>query len=288
MALITNIVLLLIPFWILVIYDLINISNKKHSFIKRNLKKYWKEFIASFNKKVITITLIDILFIVAVSFVFITSANLFQSEVNELGEKTNLDAITSKLQQGMFDEGLGGQMEESVNLMRNFFIKLGISIAVIYLLTVLLLTLFKGWIWTILTGTKITFNYLKKLFLLNLVLVLILAAVFLFIASSVSPSGLEEAVAVFTILAIYFGYMIYYYFTKEPKLKTAWNAVGLGFKRPKHFVIPYVFLLILFVVAATLYNLFLNIPFIGMFLGILVFILFLSFAKVFFVRVAKS
>jgi len=305
-----SIAIILFPLWLLVFYDIYKSETKRgykyilyatnlvfylfgsfiylffvflekeKSYIRTNMFLSWKHFKDAFNKKIVAVSLVDLIAAVCITLTLAGSVSLLNTQFDILGEATKISDISEKIQSGAVDDSLEADMANAVSMLRGFFIKFGIALVLLFLFIVLIWTIFKGWVWSYLTGKKISFSYHKKLFVLNLALFFLLLLVYLGILFFVKEAYLYNVTIVTIIISMYVSYILYYYFAHEQSMQMIKKSLKTIFN-VKQFVMPYIMLALLYIITAIIYNLFNLIPYAGLFLGILTFTLYFAFAKSF-------
>ncbi len=216
---------------------------KKTNF-KEMIKKSVIELGNSFkNKKIIWVLAYDLCFILIAGIILKISSTIMNWQMSKLGLQGAISGPTMKT---FSPEIISQQLGAIKSLAVLFFI----ITLIVYLILILDYTLFRGWAWTKLLDKKPTKTYMKKFFLLNLIWVTIWTALFLLAVTTINQSYYSYLILIIAILYIHLTTVMHHCFTWQQEIKKAiGKAFTLGIGHIKYFIIPYIYIIIIYIIA---------------------------------------
>lgn len=210
---------------------------KKTNF-KEMIKKSVIELGNSFkNKKIIWVLAYDLCFILIAGIILKASSKSMTGQLEKLG-LTNMGALTPEI------------ISQQLGAIKSLAVLFFIITLIVYLILILDYTLFRGWAWTKLLDKKPTKTYMKKFFLLNLIWVTIWTALFLLAVTTINQSYYSYLILIIAILYIHLTTVMHHCFTWQQEIKKAiGKAFTLGIGHIKYFIIPYIYIIIIYIIA---------------------------------------
>ena len=265
----------------------------KNSFLKQNCDIFINSF-KRINLKIFLILFFDILFY----FIFMQAGNFFMNVIQKRAANVDLTQNFMNLNQQVANTLLTS--------VRGFFSFLIISLILFAVLMIINWSLFKGLNWAITANKKFNLKFFKKFLQLNLIWLPIWFLLIFLFAIIIKPTAAPIYMVIILIIAFYLTNILYPLFLKHTetqyvsgakkskaflgnsKIKTIKEAFKLGIKKIHHFIMPYLIIIIFFLIISKLYKLItLNIdanP--NIFFGII--LIFIAWMRYYFVEIVES
>lgn len=308
---------LFFPLWLLIFYDIYTSKNSKKtklilsavnlvyvlgslvyliflfiekepSFIKKKVMSTTNQCKASWSKQLLIVLLLDIMVMLLLLFISYQSYVFFNSEAEKLDQNAQLDLVKNFAKQGDYNDQVLSKMESISAAMKAYLVKMIVGVVLLFLSVVIIWTIGKGFTWLLLTKSKRSIKFFVKFFFLNGILWIIVLSLIFFILTAVQPEYVNFSLIFVCIIAAYGGYSIYYIFSIKQMFSSVWSGVKQSVAQIKNFVVPFTFLSMLFFIGFLIYQVTMNLFPSRLIVLISLMVLFLAFAKVFFVQVVKS
>ncbi len=210
---------------------------------QKNLQKFVNSF--SFKKEFFLIVLYDALFYLSVFLIALIFSFLLKFQMEKLG-LTNLGGLNLADQQ---------VIQSNVNLAQVLIASMIVYFVLFLLIALISYSFFKGIVWLTMLNKKPSFGYFKKFFLTNLIWwgVWIIPAV-------LALFGLKQEyfTLVFVLEAILYFHLtsiLHLSFAKSQDIKRSFSKIlPVGFGKIHHFIIPYVYALIVYIVLSQIFR----------------------------------
>jgi len=244
------------------------------------LKKQLIDFKDSFKLKpnFLKIMLFDLLFYV----ITIASLFFFGFVISKYSEK---------IPAGMLNADIFSRSPEELSLlasnMQGFYIAIIVSVIASIIITLAAWSLSRGLIYTNLLKKKLTPRYFFKLLGLNtlLAIIILILLVFLSVIVKIIPAAGYVLLALI-LIAIYFITLIYIYFTKSDKLfKSIGTALSKGTKAIPKLIFPCFLIIVVYIlinIISSLIKKALQANTATYIISLLIFIVFLAWARIYF------
>lgn len=138
--------------------------------------------------------------------------------------------------------------QQLVGDVRAFYFLIIVSFLLLTIAIIFLASILKGIIWAKTTNTKITLHLISKFLGLNLIWMTFWFALVILISLLVEPSSAPLFMIITIALGIYFTNTLYALFMKEQKLRTIFSAFKVNTTKIHLFLLPYIFVFLLFYV----------------------------------------
>lgn len=172
--------------------------------------------------------------------------------------------------------------ERSVAIMKGFFLFVILSAIILTIFIILNLSLFKGLIWSRICREKFTIKFFIKFLLLNAIWIIIWLIAAVIIAVGVKVNIAQYLIILLAIVFVYFTIFLYMFFTKNKKLKAIKDAFKFGITKVHYFVLPYILVILVFILISQLYWLYRFLPYkIGMIVTSLILLGFLAWFRLY-------
>lgn len=231
------------------------------NYLKNNLKICVNSFK---NKNILLVLLMNLLFVI-INIIFVGIIKVISQPQIEKIDIINLSRVLSQNE---------AQLEGIINTLRGFVIFAVLMGILFILLLIINWSLCQGIIYNILLKKGFNFKYFERFLLLNIVWLIpwwILGFVLLFggkIGFLITP------IMVLLLLFLHFSFILYILFTENNKIKQILQSLKIGITKMHYFILPYIIIVIMFIIISQL-NL-LKLPF---FIIGLVYLLFFSWVQ---------
>jgi len=145
--------------------------------------------------------------------------------------------------------------QQLVSEAKSFYYLLIFSFILLLITIIFLASIIKGIIWAKTTKTKITFAFISKFLVLNLMWMPFWFALIILISIFVEPALAPSFMLASIILALYFTNTLYTIFIETKSLKSIFGALKLNFARIHLFLLPYTIIFLLFYIIVMAGNL---------------------------------
>lgn len=210
-----------------------------YKYLKNNIKMYVESFK---NLNILLVLLLNASF-----FLLTIGAGKLIGFFSEgwMEKLNNLDLESVALQSEV-------QLRGIVSTLRGFYLFVVFAIILFILFLILNWSFFQGMIWNILLKKKLNFRYFWKFSLLNVIWFLC----WVIIAAAILFGGRTEyfiiSFFVLMFLFLHFSFILCVLFTKENKFGQIKKALKLGVLRIHYFILPYIVILITFLIISQL------------------------------------
>ena len=212
------------------------------SFLKWN----YNIFISSLKKinlNIILLIILDALFYFTSGFLVIIWLKRIQAKITSFNLPNDITPL-----------GLE-RVQQLVSDARAFYFLVILSFILIILAIIFLASILKGIIWAKTTKTRISFNFISKFLLLNLIWMGFWFALIFLVSFLVEPASYSKSIIVIIVLGLYFTNTLYTIFMKRQKLKAIFSAVKLNIAKIHLFILPYTAIALVFFAIIKLSNL---------------------------------
>ncbi len=233
------------------------------NYLKDNIRMYLNSF-KRMNKSFLLILTLNALFVMLTLAVF-KVISLFSKGWMDKINKIDLSGITLQTE---------AQLQSTISALKGFVVFVIFAAVLFILLFTIIWSLTQGTIWNLLLKNKFTLKYFERFLLLNLIWFLPWLIMLFLILFGSKLTSLTAISYIFIALFLHFSFILYVLFAKENKLKQIKNALKLGIIKIHKFVLPYLIILITFIVILQL-----NLLKINYYLIVFVFLIFFSWVQ---------
>lgn len=215
--------------------------------IKKNFLKWNSDvLIASFKKinlNIILIVILDILFYLMSSFIFIFWLQKMQEKLIGFNLPNDMTVLSSE------------QVQQLLSEAKTFYYLLVFSFILVVVIIIFLASILKGIIWAKTTNTKISLALVSKFLGLNLIWMVFWFALIIMISLFVEQKSEPIFMIVALISAFYFTNTLYSIFMRSPTFKSIFDAIKLNIAKIHLFLLPYSITFLLFFIIVRTSNL---------------------------------
>ncbi len=147
------------------------------------------------------------------------------------------------------------QLNATTTIMERFIVFILIAVISFILFMAANWSFFQSVIWSILLQKKFTLKFFGKFLLLNMVWFLPWLALIFIIWFGAKPNLLIILLALLILSFFHFSFILYALFAKESKFREIKEAIKSGVCKLHYFILPYIFVLIIFMIISILSNL---------------------------------
>lgn len=189
-------------------------------------------------KNALLMVLYDILFLVITFLIIITGKYILDKKAAPLENivSTDITALTQP------------QMATTSVLLKNLWV---LSIAILLIGTILIIlnwSVFQSFIYKKMDNKKCRLKFIAKFFLLNLVWFLIAAIILALFYILSNKNFINPFTIAILITFAHFTNILYILFEQDPRLRSIKRAISLGIIGFYKFILPYIFLIISFII----------------------------------------
>ncbi|MDP6548181.1 MAG: hypothetical protein QF917_04465 [Candidatus Woesearchaeota archaeon] len=211
------------------------------SFIKQNYSNFINS-LGNINLKIFIILILDILF-------YYTLMQTGRFLITQIQKKsTNIDLSQNLLE---LSQQNAAQLLSSL---RGFFFFIIISLILFVIAVIINWSIIKGIIWNLTGNNKPSLKFMKKFLLLNFIWLPIWTVIFLLIAFGIKQEAAPIFMIIAFILAIYLTNILYPLFLADNKITNIKKSLRLGFKKIHYFIIPYIIIIVFFLILSKIYS----------------------------------
>ena len=251
---------------------------KKQNYFKNSWNLFVKSF-KDFDTRAIFIVLYDLIFFSIIYLSFI----IFSKYIQNKSLKINIP-LTEEIMQ--LPQTEISQISSQLN---NFLWFIFIGIVLVALIIFIAACTFKGLIWLKITHKKFTIDFIKKFVLLNLIWTLIWIIPIIIIALVLKKDLLAPFLVIIAPLIMHFTNILHIFFIHTKKLSSIKRAFKIGIKKIYLFILPYILMLIIFLIISQSYWLYNfmpgNIPFI---IAIFVLLVYFAWFRIYLYTIVKD
>ena len=272
MGAITILLILLVPFWVLAILDVLKSKrnpnekavwllitllfahvgalsyllfglNRKNSFFIKNIDQELNNIKKVFSRRkiIVKVFLLELSLFIVLGLIAFGASFLAYQSFQQVNQGTDFTTIQYLLGNADFnDPALEANLIESLHTMKLFFIQQGLILLAGLLLVTFVWTVGKAYVWHIILDQKVQHKNLPKFYVVNLYLAMVGLALILIQAVFVKENALPLVFLGFFVIAVHLLYVTHFAFTKKPHIKHAIKSkftTGLG--KVHFFIIPY-------------------------------------------------
>lgn len=208
-------------------------------YLKNTLKTYANSFK---NKKIPLVLAINILFVLIASALIKLTKIISQSQIDKINS-IDLSDIISQTE---------AQLQATISTLRGFALFAMLTAVLFLLLLIISWTLCQGIIYTALLKKKFSLRHFEKFLILNLIWIipwLILIFMILFVGKT---ENFIAPILILALLFLHFSLILYTLFAKNNKLGQIKQALKLGITKIHHFIMPYLIIIITFIILSQL------------------------------------
>lgn len=235
-------------------------KKKENSYAEKTsgyLKDSWKNLITSFkslDKRILHVVIYDLLFFIICFGVFYLFKLLITLKAEPLkGFKLDESALVP-----------GSDLAANTQLLKGFYNTMLFYVILFALILVLVYIFANLLIWIQVTGRKprkIKFNFAKNFFLINIIWVITWLILFLVVINSLRPETTYFWMLGFIVFYAHLTAIMYISYFKSARIRKAVKqAFNIGFAKIHHFIVPYVFVAVIFYIINNVLRLFIQLP----------------------------
>lgn len=146
--------------------------------------------------------------------------------------------------------------QQLLNEVKSFYFLIIFSFILLVISIIFLASILKGMIWAKTAKTKISFALISKFLGLNLIWMGFWFVLVFLIALFVTPASAAMFMLITISLGLYFTNTLYTLFMKNQKLRSIFNAIKLNITKIHLFLLPYIFISLLFFIIIRISNFF--------------------------------
>lgn len=208
---------------------------------------HWAEFVHSWQlgKKLLVIALLDALFWLALGLLSGIAGILLRKQVEAL-RALNLNS-PALLSPGVADAGIA--------TFKNAYATSLATLAVFVLLAIIAYALSRGMIWLTILNQEPRLVFFRKFFLLNIIWLLGVLAVFLFVGLAITPAVAAVLFLLLGLLFIHLTTVLHYCFVRVRNIRKALSdAFRIGLGKMGRFVHAYCYVLLAYVIVSQVFR----------------------------------